>query len=69
MRIRVGCAKETGGRLVYVPCELDWTAATTVTCTAVVPQELLYDKQKLLENGDKWEMEIAANLRQESLYR
>jgi hypothetical protein len=26
-------------------------------------QELLYDKQKLLENGDKWEMEVAANLR------
>nr|7ARC_I Chain I, TYKY [Polytomella sp. Pringsheim 198.80]7ARD_I Chain I, TYKY [Polytomella sp. Pringsheim 198.80] len=32
-------------------------------------EELLYDKQKLLENGDKWEQEIAANLRTESLYR
>ena len=32
-------------------------------------QELLYDKQKLLENGDKWEPEIASNLRVESLYR
>eukprot|EP00798_Chlamydomonas_sp_ICE-L_P025107 gene25107-10748_t len=32
-------------------------------------EELLYDKQKLLENGDKWEQEIAANLRVESLYR
>lgn len=32
-------------------------------------QELLYDKQKLLENGDKWETEIATNLRTESLYR
>ena len=32
-------------------------------------QELLYDKQKLLENGDRWETEIAANLRSEALYR
>ncbi|KAF5835141.1 NADH:ubiquinone oxidoreductase subunit 8 [Dunaliella salina] len=32
-------------------------------------EELLYDKEKLLENGDRWEPEIAANLRQESLYR
>jgi NADH dehydrogenase (ubiquinone) Fe-S protein 8 len=32
-------------------------------------QELLYDKQKLLENGDRWETEIAANLKNESLYR
>ena len=34
-----------------------------------VVQELLYDKQKLLENGDRWETEIAANLKNESLYR
>ncbi|PNH10894.1 NADH dehydrogenase [ubiquinone] iron-sulfur protein 8, mitochondrial [Tetrabaena socialis] len=32
-------------------------------------EELLYDKQKLLENGDRWETEIANNLRTESLYR
>ena len=32
-------------------------------------QELLYDKEKLLENGDRWETEIAENLRSESLYR
>ena len=32
-------------------------------------EELLYDKQKLLENGDKWETEIANNLRTESQYR
>ncbi|KAL6270101.1 hypothetical protein ACE6H2_027012 [Prunus campanulata] len=31
--------------------------------------ELLYDKEKLLENGDRWETEIAENLRSESLYR
>jgi hypothetical protein len=32
-------------------------------------KELLYDKEKLLENGDRWESEIAENLRSESLYR
>eukprot|EP01134_Creolimax_fragrantissima_P000830 CFRG0830T1 len=32
-------------------------------------QELLYNKEKLLNNGDKWESEIAANLVKEHLYR
>lgn len=32
-------------------------------------EELLYDKQKLLENGNKWETAIAANLSSEHLYR
>lgn len=32
-------------------------------------EELLYDKQKLLENGDRWEPEIGANLRNEAMYR
>merc|ERR1719198_770919 len=32
-------------------------------------EELLYDKQKLLENGDKWEATIAANLQSEHMYR
>ena len=32
-------------------------------------EELLYDKEKLLANGDKWEREIAKNLQSESLYR
>lgn len=34
-----------------------------------VVQELLYDKQKLLENGDRWENEIAINLRSEAMFR
>ncbi|KAL0356711.1 UNVERIFIED_CONTAM: NADH dehydrogenase [ubiquinone] iron-sulfur protein 8, mitochondrial [Sesamum calycinum] len=29
-------------------------------------EELLYDKEKLLENGDRWETEIAENLRSEA---
>eukprot|EP00126_Sphaerothecum_destruens_P008733 Sdes_comp20328_c1_seq2m14013 len=32
-------------------------------------QELLYNKEKLLSNGDKWEAEIAHNLQAEYLYR
>ena len=34
-----------------------------------IVEELLYDKEKLLNNGDKWEKEIAKNLASESLYR
>merc|ERR1711912_211830 len=32
-------------------------------------EELLYNKEKLLENGDKWEAEIQANLQADYLYR
>jgi NADH dehydrogenase (ubiquinone) Fe-S protein 8 len=32
-------------------------------------EELLYDKEKLLSNGDKWERQIAKNLMSEHLYR
>ena len=32
-------------------------------------EELLYDKEKLLSNGDKWETQIAKNLMSEHLYR
>ena len=32
-------------------------------------EELLYDKQKLLENGNKWETLVAANLASEVVYR
>ncbi|GKY99858.1 hypothetical protein MPSEU_000939500 [Mayamaea pseudoterrestris] len=32
-------------------------------------EELLYDKEKLLSNGDKWERQIAKNLLNEHLYR
>lgn len=31
--------------------------------------ELLYDKKKLLNNGDKWETEIFSNLNKETFYR
>ncbi|GAB4119349.1 MAG: NADH-quinone oxidoreductase subunit NuoI [Rhodothalassiaceae bacterium] len=32
-------------------------------------EELLYDKEKLLANGDRWEREIAANLAIDAPYR
>lgn len=32
-------------------------------------EELLYDKQKLLANGDRWEVEVEKNLRNEAMYR
>ncbi len=32
-------------------------------------EELLYNKEKLMENGDRWEAEIAANLAADAPYR
>ena len=32
-------------------------------------EELYYDKAKLLENGDRWESEIARNLEMDAPYR
>jgi len=32
-------------------------------------EELLYNKEKLLQNGDRWETEIAKNIQSESQYR
>jgi len=32
-------------------------------------EELLYNKEKLLSNGDRWEIEISENLSTESFYR
>ena len=31
-------------------------------------EELIYNKNKLLDNGDRWELEIAKNLENESKY-
>ena len=33
------------------------------------PEELYYDKEKLLTNGDRWEPAIAANLKADAPYR
>lgn len=55
-----------GCRAVVYPCA---SASPLPRPLANSVQELLYDKQKLLANGDRWEVEIANNLRSESQYR
>ena len=45
------------------------TPNPTPTPTPNPNQELLYDKQKLLENGNKWEASLAANIAAEVVYR
>ena len=37
--------------------------------SAETREELLYNKEKLLSNGDRWEREIAANIAADSPYR
>jgi NADH-quinone oxidoreductase subunit I len=37
--------------------------------TTETREELMYDKQKLLANGDQWESLIAANLQRDAAYR
>jgi len=37
--------------------------------TTETREELLYDKEKLLTNGDRWETEISANLTADAPYR
>lgn len=32
-------------------------------------EELLYNKEKLLNNGDQWEVEISENIKADYLYR
>lgn len=37
--------------------------------STVTREELIYNKEKLLMNGDRWEPEIASNIRDNHLYR
>ena len=37
--------------------------------SSLTHDELLYDKNKLLSNGDKWETEVFINLKKEILFR
>jgi hypothetical protein len=46
------------------------TAPRSVIRAAVDhPQELLYNKDKLLANGDKWEAALSKNIEAEFMYR
>ncbi len=44
-------------------------ASPTSALTHGLSQELLYNKEKLLNNGDRWEVEIAKNIESDFLYR
>ena len=46
-----------------------WTQGPNFEVSTETHQELLYNKEKLLSNGDKWEKEIAANIEADFLYR
>lgn len=59
-------------------CSLHTTCIWTTVLTDPAPnaeyatetrEELLYNKEKLLANGDKWEPEIAAAARADAPYR
>jgi len=62
------CYRNTRGGDISLFCSLRIHSILSVLIIVHL-QELLYDKEKLLENGDRWETEIAENLRSESLYR
>lgn len=69
------CVKPLGGRGAEAPQR----GLTTVPAphlqgpnfefSTETHEELLYNKEKLLNNGDKWEAEIAANIQADYLYR
>ena len=46
-----------------------WGTITFLISHTETHEELLYNKEKLLNNGDKWEAEIAANIEADYLYR
>ena len=46
-----------------------WGTITFLISLTETHEELLYNKEKLLNNGDKWEAEIAANIEADYLYR
>jgi formate hydrogenlyase subunit 6/NADH:ubiquinone oxidoreductase subunit I len=45
------------------------TAAPNAEYATETREELLYNKEKLLANGDKWEPELAAAARADAPYR
>ncbi|KAG7302541.1 hypothetical protein JYU34_012460 [Plutella xylostella] len=51
--------------------ERQWTRSSKsqLEFSTETHEELLYNKEKLLSNGDKWESEIATNIKADHLYR
>lgn len=60
---------EVSHNLCQALAEMLYIENMNILMCSFLLKELLYDKEKLLENGDRWETEIAENLRSESLYR
>ena len=51
-------------------CPVDAIVETpNLECSTEMREELLYDKAKLLANGDRWEAAVAANLAADAPYR
>ena len=61
----------------YCPCfcrfgaivDQNFTTAPNAEYATETREELLYNKEKLLANGDKWEPELAAAARADAPYR
>uniref|UniRef100_A0A8C2XZE4 Uncharacterized protein n=1 Tax=Capra hircus TaxID=9925 RepID=A0A8C2XZE4_CAPHI len=62
------CRPMRGWILCQGPCGWQVTGPNFEFSTET-HEELLYNKEKLLNNGDKWEAEIAANIQADYLYR
>lgn len=63
-------ATETHGEcLSFIFPKFNWRLFQLNLSFLCNAEELLYDKEKLLSNGDKWEKQIAKNLMSEFLYR
>ena len=56
----------------FCPRTVQWMQSSKVQTLNFPPklrEELFYDKEKLLENGDRWEAQIARNLELDAPYR
>lgn len=59
-----------GSRLCQESCPVDAIVETAnVEYSTMTREELLYNKEKLLANGDKWEPEIQRNIAADAPYR
>lgn len=57
------------GKLPHESIADDLCLAPNAEYATETREELLYNKEKLLANGDKWESEIAAAARADAPYR
>ena len=57
------------GELPHESIANDFHLAPNAEYATETREELLYNKEKLLANGDKWEPEIAAAARADAPYR